>query len=177
MRKLLTLIAIIASFLLVSCAGDPIVNRLPWVYRIEIQQGNVLKQDAINQLHTGMTRRQVQFIMGTPLIEDPFHANRWDYYYEYMPGTRGKGPKRSDRLAVFFDGDKLVKLDGTILPDPNAPAEPPNRMVTVNVPPQEIENPGVLVRFWRWLTFRNAAPEQEPFRPDSGPVDNNVHTH
>jgi len=78
---------------------------------------------------------------------------------------------------VFFDEDKLVKLDGTILPDPNAPAEPPGRMMTVNVPLQEIDNPGVLTRLWRWMTFRNAAPEQEPFRPDAGPADNHVHTH
>jgi outer membrane protein assembly factor BamE len=177
MRKLLTLIAIIASFLLASCAGDPIVNRLPWVYRIEIQQGNVLTRDAVNQLRTGMTRRQVQFILGTPLIADPFHANRWDYYYLYKPGTEGEGEERSDHLAVFFENDTLVRMDGTLLPDPNAPAEPLNKIVTVNVPPQEIEDPGILTRFWRWITFNSAEPEQQPFRPDSGPADNHTHSH
>jgi len=177
MRKLLTLIAIIASFLLVSCSSDPIVNRLPWVYRIEIQQGNVLVQEDVNQLRTGMTRRQVQFILGTPMIVDPFHADRWDYYYEYQPGTKGEGEYRKEHLAVFFEGDKLTRMEGTILPDPNAPAEPPNRLVTVTVPPQEIENPGILTRLWRWITFSGKEPQQKPFRPDSGPANNHVHTH
>jgi len=177
MRKLLTLIAIIASFLLASCSGDPIVNRLPWVYKIEIQQGNVLKQDSVNQLRTGMTRRQVQFIMGTPLVADPFHADRWDYFYEYKPGTRGENEASEGHLAVFFEKDALVRLDGTILPDPNAPTDQPRKMASVNVPPQEIEDPGILTRFWRWLTFNGAEPEQDIFRPDSGPVDNHTHSH
>lgn len=175
MRKLLTLIAIIASFLLVSCAGDPIASRLPWVYKIEIQQGNVIKQDDVNQLRLGMSRRQAQFILGNPLIADPFHANRWDYYYQYIPGTKGEGEARKERIALFFEEDRLVKLDGSILPDPNAPATAPNQIATINVPRQEIDDPGILTRFWRWMTFRGAAPEQDVFRPDAGPVDNHVH--
>lgn len=175
MRKLLTLIAIIASFLLVSCSSDPVVNRLPWVYRIEIQQGNVLKQDAVNQLRTGMTRRQVQFIMGNPLIVDPFHANRWDYYYQYKPGTKGIGEVRKDHLALFFEDDKLVRFGGSFLPDPDAIPEQPSRMATFDVPPQAIDDPGVLTRLWRWLTFNTPAPEEQQekqtFTPDPNPVD------
>lgn len=174
MRKLLTLIAIIASFLLVACSSDPVVNRLPWVYRIEIQQGNVLKQDAVNQLRNGMTRRQVQFVMGNPLITDPFHANRWDYYYQYKPGTRGEGEARKDRLALFFEEDRLVRAEGTMLPDPDATPEQPNRQVTIDVPRQEIDDPGVLTRFWRWLTFNTPEPEEQQekqtFRPDAAPA-------
>ncbi|VAW72979.1 Outer membrane beta-barrel assembly protein BamE [hydrothermal vent metagenome] len=177
MRKLLTLITIIASFLLASCSSDPIVNRLPWVYKIEIQQGNVLKQEAVDQLRTGMTRRQVQFIMGTPLVADPFHANRWDYFYEYKPGTRGKGDARRDRLSLFFEDDALIRLDGTVLPDPDALTNQPKTMASVIVPPQEFVDPGILTRLWRWLTFSGAEPEQEVFRPDSGPVDNHTHGH
>ncbi len=176
MRKLLTLIAIIASFLLVSCSSDPVANRLPWVYKIEIQQGNVLKQDSVNLLRTGMTRRQVQFIMGNPLVADPFHADRWDYYYEYKPGTKGEKEARTDHLAVFFEEDSLVRMDGTMLPDPNASMDQPRQIATVDVPPQEIDDPGILTRLWRWITF-SSTPEQEVFRPDSGPVDNHIHTH
>ncbi|TCK18692.1 Beta-barrel assembly machine subunit BamE [Thiogranum longum] len=175
MRKLLTLIAIIASFLLASCSGDPIVNRLPWVYKIEIQQGNVLTQEMVNQLQTGMTRRQVQFILGTPLVADPFHADRWDYYYQYKPGTEGEGEARSEHLAVFFDDDTLVRMDGTLLPDPNAPREPLNKIVTVEVPHQEIDDPGILVRFWRWITFNSKEPEQQAFRPAPEPADSHTH--
>ena len=177
MRKLLTLITIIASFLLASCSSDPVVNRLPWVYKIEIQQGNVLKQDAVNQLRIGMTRRQVQFILGTPLVADPFHANRWDYFYQYKPGTRGEQDAGQEHLSLFFEEDTLVRLDGSVLPDPNASDNQPKQIATVNVPPQEFEDPGILTRFWRWITFNSAAPEQDVFRPDSGPVDNHTHSH
>ncbi len=177
MRKLLTLIAIIASFSLASCSGDPIVNRLPWVYKIEIQQGNVLTQEMINQLQTGMTRRQVQFILGSPLIVDPFHADRWDYYYQYIPGTEGEGKALREHLAVFFEDDTLVRMDGTLLPDPNASREPLNKVVTVDVPHQEIGDPGILTRFWRWITFNSEEPEQQPFRPDPEPADDHPHSH
>src|SRR5690606_17744119 len=57
----------------------------PGVYKIDIQQGNVVTQDMINQLRPGMTRRQVRFIMGNPMITDTFHPNRWDYLYSIQP--------------------------------------------------------------------------------------------
>jgi len=175
MRKLLTLIAIIASFLLVSCSNDPVVNRLPWVYRIEIQQGNVLKQDSVNQLRTGMTRRQVQFVMGNPMIVDPFHANRWDYFYQYHPGTKGTGEARQDRLALFFEEERLVRWEGSMLPNPDAVPEQPDRQITIDVPPQQVDDPGILTRFWRWLTFNAPEPElqqeKQTFQPGAGTTD------
>lgn len=175
MRKLLTLIAVFASLLLGACSRDPVVNRLPWVYRIEIQQGNVIEQDQVNQLREGMSRDQVAFILGTPLIRDPFHADRWDYYFEYRPGSKGKGEPRRDHLAVFFEEDALSRVEGTLVPDPDA-GEPPSRLVTVEVPPQEPEDIGLLTRLWRWLTFRSAAPEDSPGPPSKN---NEVipHTH
>lgn len=172
MRKLLTLIAIIASFLLVSCSSDPVVNRLPWVYKIEIQQGNVLNQDSVNQLRTGMTRRQVQFVLGNPMIVDPFHANRWEYYYQYQPGTKGTGEPRQDRLALFFEEERLVRWEGSMLPNPDAVPEQPDRQVTIDVPPQQVDDPGILTRFWRWLTFSAPEPElqqeKQTFQPETG---------
>ena len=80
MQKLLIPITLIASFFLQACSQDPIVNRLPFVYRIDIQQGNVLTQDKVNQIRTGMSQRQVQFVLGAPMLTDPFHADRWDYF-------------------------------------------------------------------------------------------------
>lgn len=81
------------------------------VYVPDVQQGNVITQEMVGQLKTGMTRRQVQFILGTPLITDPFHQDRWDYYYSYK---RGKKYRAKRRLSLFFKGDELVEIRGNI---------------------------------------------------------------
>ncbi|MND70890.1 Outer membrane protein assembly factor BamE precursor [compost metagenome] len=86
----------------------------PGVYKIDIQQGNVVSQDMIDQLRPGMTRRQVRFIMGNPLITDTFHANRWDYLYSLQPGG---GARQQERISLVFDGnDQLVGLSGDFIP-------------------------------------------------------------
>lgn len=86
----------------------------PGVYKIDIQQGNVVTQDMIDQLRPGMTRRQVRFIMGNPLITDTFHANRWDYLYSLQPGG---GARQQERISLVFDGnDQLVGLSGDFIP-------------------------------------------------------------
>lgn len=153
MQKLLILISSIASLFLPGCASDPVANRLPFVYRIDIQQGNVITQDMVNQLRPGMTRRQVQFILGAPLLMDPFHAQRWDYIYLYSPGSHGESDTTEQRLTLTFADDKVQDITGTLLPDPQPDALPANRQVTVVVPPQERDGGGILTRFWRWLGF------------------------
>ncbi len=86
----------------------------PGVYKIDIQQGNVITQDMIDQLRPGMTRSQVRFIMGNPLITDTFHANRWDYLYSIQPGG---GPRQQERVSLTFDrNDRLMGLSGNFLP-------------------------------------------------------------
>jgi len=86
----------------------------PGVYKIDIQQGNVVTQDMIDQLRPGMTRRQVRFIMGNPLLTDTFHSNRWDYLYSLQPGG---GERLQERVSVVFDGnDQLVGLSGDFMP-------------------------------------------------------------
>ncbi|GMQ89668.1 MAG: hypothetical protein BMS9Abin09_1184 [Gammaproteobacteria bacterium] len=153
MRKLLILITINASIFLSACAEDPIINRLPFVYRIDVQQGNVITQDMVNQLRTGMNKRQAQFVLGAPMLNDPFHADRWDYFYEYQPGSAGKNPATRQRVSLIFEDDRLVDISGTMLPDPKPGALPPSRQVTVVVPRQELENVGILTRVWRWFGF------------------------
>jgi len=152
MQKLLILITTIASLFLSSCASDPVVNRLPWVYRIDIQQGNVITQDTVNQLRPGMTKRQVQFIMGAPMLNDPFHAERWDYYYEYKPGSDGTGEATAAYTSLVFEEERLVHIGGTLIPEAE-PSAPPRRQTTVTVPPQDPEDLGVLTRLWRWIGF------------------------
>lgn len=152
MRKLLILISLIASLFLAGCSSDPIVNRLPFVYRIDIQQGNVITQDMVDQLRVGMSKRQVQFILGAPLLTDPFHAQRWDYVYVYEPGSHGKSDTTEQRLTLFFADDRVTEISGTLHPNPQPDAIPANRQVTVVVPPQERDE-GILTRFWHWLGF------------------------
>jgi outer membrane protein assembly factor BamE len=153
MRKLLILIAVIASFSLSGCSSDPVVNRLPFVYRIDVQQGNVITQEMVNQLRTGMSKRQAQFVLGAPMLIDPFHADRWDYVYLYRPGSDGKNEAAQERVTLFFEEDRLTRIDGSMLPDPQPEALPPSRQVTVVVPPQEREAVGILTRVWRWMGF------------------------
>lgn len=106
-KLLLTSLSLTGLFALAGCS-------FPGVYKIDIQQGNVVTQDMIDQLRPGMTRRQVRFIMGNPLITDTFHANRWDYLYSIQPG----GLQRyQERVSLVFDGnDQLVGLAGDFLP-------------------------------------------------------------
>ena len=90
----------------------------PGVYRIDVEQGNIVTSEMIQQLRQGMTRRQVRFVLGTPLIEDSFHANRWDYRYTLRNGTE---TLEENRLTVFFEGDELVNVAGKEVPEWAAP--------------------------------------------------------
>ncbi len=81
------------------------------VYKQEIQQGNVITQEMISKLKPGMSRSQVRFVMGSPLITDPFHADRWDYYY-YLRRT-GENTGETRHLSLFFKNDTLLKVGGS----------------------------------------------------------------
>lgn len=106
-KHLLTSLTFVGLLALAGCS-------FPGVYKIDIQQGNVVTQDMIDQLRPGMTRRQVRFIMGNPLLVDTFHANRWDYLYSLQPGG---GVRQQERMSVLFNGnDQLVGLSGDFMP-------------------------------------------------------------
>ena len=79
------------------------------VYRINIQQGNFLDQGAVEQVKPGMTRSQVRYLLGTPLVADPFDKERWDYIYYLKKGRSRHVDSR--RVTVYFEGDKVAKLD------------------------------------------------------------------
>ena len=74
---------------------------------IDIQQGTIITPEMVDQLKPGMTRNQVKFVMGTPTITDPFRHNRWDYIYTLK--KEGSATQRR-HLALFFEGDELVKI-------------------------------------------------------------------
>jgi outer membrane protein assembly factor BamE len=79
------------------------------VYRINIQQGNFLDQGAVEQVKPGMTRSQVRYLLGTPMVADPFNKERWDYIYYLKRGRTLHVDSR--RVTVYFDGEKVARLD------------------------------------------------------------------
>ena len=86
----------------------------PGVHKIDIQQGNVVTQDMVDQLRPSMTTRQVRFIMGTPLIVDTFHRNRWDYVYSIQIAG---GKRKQERISLTFDdNNQLHGLSGDFVP-------------------------------------------------------------
>ena len=106
-KLLLTSLTFVGLFALAGCS-------FPGVYKIDIQQGNVVTQDMIDQLKPGMTRRQVRFIMGNALISDTFHADRLDYLYSIQPGG---GQRLQEHVSIFFNGsDQLIGLSGDFMP-------------------------------------------------------------
>ena len=87
------------------------------VYRANISQGNLIKQEDLDQVEVGMTRSQVRFLLGTPMIDDPFHADRWDYVYFLKLGRNDASFKRW--VSIFFDGDTVYEIRKEQELDPN----------------------------------------------------------
>ena len=85
-----------------------LLNAAGCVYRIDIQQGNFLEEETVDQVEPGWTRSQVRFLLGTPMLSDSFHADRWDYLYYFKKGRS----RRIDRqhFIVFFDGDVVQRV-------------------------------------------------------------------
>jgi len=97
--------------LAICVAGCDVAPKLT-PYRIEIQQGNYVTQDMVARLTPGLTRDQVRFVLGTPLVSDIFHDERWDYVFMRQ---RANSPEiEYGRIAVFFEGGKLKRVDGGI---------------------------------------------------------------
>lgn len=125
----------IAAALVAGCGMG--IPTLPMIspYQLDIRQGNYVTQEMVSKLQPGMSRSQVRFVLGTPLIADIFHADRWDYVYRY-----GRGDKLTEerKIAAIFSGDKLVRIDGDVVPAA-APAQKPDapQAKPAAVPPQE----------------------------------------
>ena len=118
-------IAIAALVLLVAgCA---------WTYKMDIQQGNIVTQDMVAKLQPGMSRGQVRFVLGTPLVADMFHADRWDYVYRLEQGGRMVEERK---LVAVFSGDKLLRIEGDVIPAAAKPA-------ATGPVPAEAEKPAV----------------------------------
>lgn len=143
--KFLTPICLIVSCFFVGCG-----SKLPAMksYKMEIQQGNVVTSKMLLQLRPGMTKSQVRFIMGTPLIVDSFHGNRWDYFYQLR--QQGKVVEKR-RVILDFDKDLLTSVRGDVVAATDKSAETPvdtsARSVTTTKKP--VEKPWFdMFKFW-----------------------------
>ncbi len=115
---------IVVSMLLASCS-DMSMPKLGLFtpHKIEIRQGNMVTPEMREKLKTGMSRLQVRSVLGTPLVNDPFHTSRWDYVYRLEQS--GKLVEQQ-RLTLYFDDDRLARIDESSMPPQSAP------------PPQEV---------------------------------------
>lgn len=107
-------LAVIAVLFLASCGSARLSAPDISPYRMEIQQGNFVSQEMVSQLKIGMSKDQVRFVLGTPLITDSFHADRWDYIFRRQKS--GSKQLEHHRLAVFFEDGKLVRMDSDVIP-------------------------------------------------------------
>lgn len=119
MKRLIALAlpAVAALTVLGGCSSTPEISSITSVltpYRMDVRQGNFVTREMSTQLKPGQTKDQVRFILGTPLINDLFHGDRWDYVYLFQPGH---GEPQQRRLAVYFGDGKLLRVTGDVVAD------------------------------------------------------------
>ncbi len=108
MRNLPTSPLVIALSLAMLLGGCSVI------YKVDVYQGNLLEKKNVDQLKTGLTKRQVHALLGTPAVQDPFHQSRWDYVATVS--KRG-GDTEVKNLVLTFDGDNLASIEGDYLPE------------------------------------------------------------
>lgn len=104
MRKLLT-IPFLCATLLVGCSE----SQVPFVHRMDVPQGNVVTKDMLDKLEPGLNKRQVRYVMGSPMLIDVFNQEEWIYLYSFEPGG---GERVQRRVSLFFKDDRLVQVSG-----------------------------------------------------------------
>jgi outer membrane protein assembly factor BamE len=128
MKQILILLLIGLSLPLGGCTkwGD-----FTLVHKPDIQQGNIITPEMVGALKTGMSKRQVSFVLGTPLLTDVFHQDRWDYPFSMKKRNE---PQEIKLFSLFFEGDVLVDFSGDIEPVPISETEQAKQEIIVSVP-------------------------------------------
>jgi outer membrane protein assembly factor BamE len=153
---------IFLSLLIVLAAGCRSVPMLPGLtaHKIDIQQGNVVTKDMLEKLQPGMTRSQVRFVLGTPLLIDPFRNDRWDYVYV----MNRKGERVEQRqLKVFFQDDKMLRYEGDTVTDAQVAQEQAMQTQATPVPDKPADTRGFFARLFGWN--KPKPPAQTPTNP------------
>ena len=140
MQKLLISWVLGASLFVGGCSS---FNNLPLVYKPDIQQGNIVDQEMVDSLRPGMSKTQVRFIMGSPALVDVFHLHRWDYVYSMQ---RGGGERRQRQLSLYFEDNKLMRIEGDFRPQPKTEAIPASTEGVVRVPDYAAQEKGIITR-------------------------------
>jgi outer membrane protein assembly factor BamE len=117
MKRFLLLLPFLAA-----CSNTPQITNYLTPYRIDVRQGNFVTQEMVAQLKPGLTRDQVRFILGSPLVADMFHVDRWDYVYRFRSGN-AEVQQRS--LTVFFQDNKLARVAGDVVAEDSSRADAP----------------------------------------------------
>ncbi|WP_454455954.1 outer membrane protein assembly factor BamE [Thauera phenylacetica] len=123
---------VVSSGLISGCSFDSVVGLVD-PYRIDIRQGNYVDQEMVAQLRRGMSRDQVRYVLGSPLVVDMFRSDRWDYVYRFRPGS---GEAQQRVISLFFAGDVLDRIEGDVAAaSGEAAAAPQQRSRVVEIPP------------------------------------------
>ncbi len=114
--------------------------QFPGVHKIYVQQGHIITEEMIDQLETGMTKRQVRFVLGTPLLEDGFNQDQWDYHYSLR---RGDDTLRERHLTVHFENDQMTRYEGSaVRQDEEESDEEEAPLVPSNIEGDPLPTPG-----------------------------------
>jgi outer membrane protein assembly factor BamE len=139
---------LVAPLALGACGAQ--VTQVVKPYRMDIQQGNYVSQEMVAQLKPGMTKDQVRFVLGTPLVTDIFHADRWDYvYYREMPD----GKRKQHAISVHFEDGRFVRLSGDVAALDPAEAAPEPAAAGDAKPAQAQEERGFFGRMLEKIGF------------------------
>ncbi|WP_415257374.1 outer membrane protein assembly factor BamE [Thauera phenylacetica] len=123
---------VVSSGLISGCSFDSVVGLVD-PYRIDVRQGNYVDQEMVAQLRRGMSRDQVRYVLGSPLVVDMFRSDRWDYVYRFRPGS---GEAQQRVISLFFAGDVLDRIEGDVAAaSGDAAAAPQPRSRVVEIPP------------------------------------------
>lgn len=125
-RRRAALCGIISLIVLLSgCWAKP--------HRIGVWQGNIIQQTALDSVTVGMTREQVDYLLGTPVVRQPFDKQRWDYLYLYQPG---EGEPTRRLVSIYFEGEKVARIEGDLkAPGAEKPTEEEEALdLTKNLP-------------------------------------------
>lgn len=123
---------VVSSGLISGCSFDSVVGLVD-PYRIDVRQGNDVDQEMVAQLRRGMSRDQVRYVLGSPLVVNMFRSDRWDYVYRFRPGS---GEAQQRVISLFFAGDVLDRIEGDVAAaSGDAAAAPQPRSRVVEIPP------------------------------------------
>lgn len=176
MQKLFISGLCIAGLSIAGCStledlGDAVPNALentPLMYKPMVQQGNVITQEMVDKLQPGMNRRQVTYVLGTPLLIDAFHQDRWDYIYTRKEGG---GVDNKKRISLFFEDDTLIRIEGDFRPQPKTDPLAGGEETVFSVPDYSKKDKGFFTRTLESMGIDTDEEESTPSAAGLGKKD------